>query len=299
MTEARATPIVPPSGFDRFVAIDWSGAKGHRHRGIAIAHCDGGSAAPQIVPQPDRRGWSRAEVGEWVLGLPGRALVGFDFSFSAPFEDCGAFMPGTGAPDLGPAFWAWLDDHCRDPVLDADLGALSFVAAHSGPGRHFWTGLADGPKQDFQRWRACEAQFNAMGGGKASSVFDCLGASQVGKASFSGMRLLHRLSSHLPVWPFQDPQPNRHLLVEIYTRAMIRHAGLPGRKIRTLADLNVALGNLGSAPLVPNGLLSDHDTDVLVSAAALRRLVADPALWDPIDMNTAVARTEGWTFGIG
>ena len=34
--------------FTSFVAIDWSGAKGARHKGIAIAEARGG-AAPRLV----------------------------------------------------------------------------------------------------------------------------------------------------------------------------------------------------------------------------------------------------------
>ena len=45
--------------FVRFAAIDWSGAKGRSHRGIALAICEAGEAAPALVPPPGRH-WSRA-----------------------------------------------------------------------------------------------------------------------------------------------------------------------------------------------------------------------------------------------
>ncbi|MFN7176757.1 MAG: hypothetical protein ACK4MX_07680, partial [Thermaurantiacus sp.] len=144
----------------------------------------------------------------------------------------------------------------------------------------------------------CEQRFNAMGGGKPSTVFDLLGAAQVGKASFSGMRLLHRLRDVAPVWPFQVPRPGRPLVVEIYTRLFLREASGRGRKIREHDALDAALLALGSAPLAPSGPLSDHETDVLVSAAGLRRLAADPARWTPSGLLPEVAQTEGWTFGV-
>ena len=52
------------SGFESYVAIDWSGAKGRRHKGIAIAEARGDSA-PRLV----RAGhvWSREEVFGWLL----------------------------------------------------------------------------------------------------------------------------------------------------------------------------------------------------------------------------------------
>ena len=51
-----------PDRFRHFVAIDWSGAAGERHRGIAVALCATGSAAPALV-RPGHR-WSRGEVLE-------------------------------------------------------------------------------------------------------------------------------------------------------------------------------------------------------------------------------------------
>src|SRR5206468_7378477 len=65
------------------LAIDWSGAKGKRHKGIAIAEARA-DAAPRLI----RAGhiWSREEVLDWLLkraaGEP--TLFGFDFSFAPP-----------------------------------------------------------------------------------------------------------------------------------------------------------------------------------------------------------------------
>ena len=55
-----------PSRFRHFAAIDWSGAKGSRHKGIAVALAGAGNAAPALV----RRGsaWSRQEVLDWLAG---------------------------------------------------------------------------------------------------------------------------------------------------------------------------------------------------------------------------------------
>ncbi|MEQ1543410.1 MAG: hypothetical protein ABL926_14315, partial [Novosphingobium sp.] len=51
--------------FQHFAVIDWSGAAGERHHGIAVALCAGGSAAPMLV-RPGHR-WSRCEVLDWLL----------------------------------------------------------------------------------------------------------------------------------------------------------------------------------------------------------------------------------------
>ena len=52
--------------FTRFAAIDWSGAKGARHKGIAVALCDTGQEAPRLVSAPGGV-WSRTDVADWLI----------------------------------------------------------------------------------------------------------------------------------------------------------------------------------------------------------------------------------------
>jgi hypothetical protein len=299
---------VPP-GFTRFAAIDWSGAKGRRHKGIAVALAEAGGAAPALV-RPGHV-WSRTEVLDWLLAAAAGAptLFGFDFSAAPPIAERGEYLPGEpGIPSEAKAFWAYVDSVCEDE----DLGAASFLErAHR---RHFYFGAADGPKRDFLFHRACEQAFNATGGGKASTLYDAIGAAQVAKASFSGMRLLHRLDGMVALWPFDfaqdrpfdfawdgpfDSLPGRgSVVVEIYTRAFIRLAGLSGRKVRSLDDLDAALAAFGSAPARFAQVPNDHETDVLIAAAGLRAIAADPDYWSPVGLTPQLARTEGWTFGV-
>jgi len=278
--------------FERFAAIDWSGAKGRRHKGIAVAMCAAGESAPKLV-RPGHV-WSRTEVLDWLLGQAAATptLFGFDFSFAPPIAERGEYLPGEDTPADAKGFWAYVD-RCSD---DEDLGAASFLErVHR---RHFYFGAADGAKRDFLHHRACEQAFNAMGGGKASTLYDAIGASQVAKASFAGMRLLHRLGGRVPVWPM-DPLPTRgSLVVEIYTRVFIRLAGLSGRKVRTLAQLDQALAALGSEAAILDREPNDHETDVLVAAAGLRAIVGEPRSWHPPALTPELARTEGWTFGV-
>lgn len=282
-------PATAPPPFDHFVGIDWSGARGARHRGIAIAVAHAGDQPPRIVAPPSPKGWARAEVALWLARLPGRVLAGLDFSFAPPFVERDCYLPGVGAPDAGPAFWQWVDARCDD----TDLGAACFVEqTHRG---HFWFGPADGPKAAFLHWRRCEARFNAAGGGKAATIFDCVGAAQVAKASFAGMRLLHLLQTDYAIWPFRPAGPRT--VVEIYARLFLRMAGLSGRKLRTRAELDLALDRLGSAPSAA-AAATDHESDALVAAAALRRCAGTPDFWAPEGMTALIARTEGWTFGI-
>lgn len=276
--------------FDSFVGIDWSGAKGVRHKGIAVALAEGGEGAPRLAAPPSPAGWARAQVADFLEGLPGRVLAGFDFSFAPPFVARGAYLPGLDTADDAPGFWAHVDALSDD----ADYGAAGFMAGPARP--HFWMGAADGQKAEFLHWRVCELTFNARGGGKASTLFDCVGAAQVAKASLAGMRVLHRLRGSYAIWPFDPPGPRT--VVEIYGRAMLRHAGGRGLKIRDRAALDAALAQLGSAPFAGHETLDDNRTDALVTAAALRRMAGEPGWWAPDGLTPHVARTEGWTFGI-
>jgi hypothetical protein len=148
--------------------------------------------------------------------------------------------------------------------------------------------------------RLCEATYNAGGGGKPSTVYDAIGAAQVAKASFAGMRLLNRLQGRVPVWPF-DPLPvDGPAIVEIYTSIAARAAGIrKGRsKLRDGASLDNALAVLGSSPHSPLAHYNDHATDAMLTAAWLRANATRYALWTPRGMTPVVARCEGWTFGV-
>lgn len=282
--------------FDRFAAIDWSGAKGSRHRGIALAMCEAGIAAPRLIAPP-KGVWSRTAILNWLRAQAGeRLLVGFDFSFAPPFIERSAYLPGEPTPDTARPFWAYVDTACDDD----DLGAASFL--HSRRGQHFYLGAADGPKANFMHFRRCEAHFNASGGGKPSTVYDAIGAAQVAKASFAGMRLLHHLGGDVPVWPI-DPVPRTGaLVVEIYTTIAARAAGLRKgiSKMRDPAALDAALTHpaIGSCPHDPLDRYDDHATDAILTAAWMRACANDATLWNPAPLNPEIARTEGWTFGV-
>ena len=279
--------------FTSFVAIDWSGAKGRRHKGIAIAEACG-DRAPRLV-RPGHV-WSREEVLDWLLKLAATepTLFGFDFSFAPPFAERRSYLPGEpGVPDNARDFWSYVDAKSED----GDLGAASFLEqAHR---RHFYFGIADGVKADFVRFRICDARLNAQGGRKTASAYDAIGAAQVAKASFAGMRLLRQLDGKVAIWPM-DPWPERgSAVVEIYTRIYLRMAGMPGKKLRSRAELNLALKGLGSPPIGLRFEPNEHQTDALVTAAGMRALArSEPRAFAPAGLTSKLSRTEGWTFGI-
>jgi hypothetical protein len=281
------------SRFAAYVAFDWSGAKGRRHKGIAIAEARG-EAAPRLV----RAGhiWSREEVLAWLLRRAARepTLFGFDFTAAPPMIERGEYLPGEpDVPKTAREFWAYVDSKCDDE----DLGAASFLEIAHRP--HFYFGIADGVKAGFMHFRQCEQELNRQGGRKITTAYDAIGAAQVAKASFSGMRLLHRLDGKIAIWPM-DPLPEHgSAVVEIYTRIYLRRAGLTGVKLRSRVDLNRALKGLGSSPARLRFEPNDHQTDALVTAAGMRALaLTQPRAFDPHGLTPEIARTEGWTFGV-
>jgi len=295
--ELNPPPTPPASGkgaFTAFVAIDWSGAKGRRHRGIAIAEARLGDSQPRLV-RPGHI-WSREEVLEWLLKRAEKepTLFGFDFSFAPPHGETGEYLPGEpGVPNSARDFWAYVDDRSDDE----DLGAASFLElAHR---KHFYFGIADGVKADFMRFRQCDQRLNAQGGRKTASAFDAIGAAQVAKASFSGMRLLHRLDGRVAIWPMDPLTETGSAVVEIYTRIYLRRAGMSGAKLRSRKQLNQALTGLGSRPVRLRFEPNDHQTDALVTAAGMRELArTEPRAFAPEGLTPHIAQTEGWTFGI-
>lgn len=287
--------------FGRFVAIDWSGAAGLRHKGIAVATCEAGDESPVLV-RPGHR-WSRQEIVDWTLEAVAEpaTLIGFDLSPALPFADCASFFPGwSESPDNARDLWALVERVCED---DFGLGASSFVD-HEQASRHFRR--HGGRRGDCfpagpGRMRVVEIASRDQRVANPYSCFNLVGAAQVGKSSLTGMRAFLRLNDHVPIWPFDAVPESGSLLVEIYTSVAAIAAGLPrGRtKIRDSDTLDHALARLLSRPHKPLSNYNDHATDAILTAAWLRKVSGNEALWHPALLTAEIARTEGWTFGIG
>lgn len=286
----------PLTRFRHFAAIDWSGAVGPRQKGIAVAICGQGSDAPTLLAPPN--GWSRAAALDWMLHeMPSDTLVGLDLGPSLPFFDRGAFFPGwSQSPADAHGLWDLVEQICAD---DPHLAASSFVD-HPEAARHYRR--HGGRKGEFfegrGRLRVTEEAQRAQGLNPYSNL-NLVGASQVGKSSLTGMRVLRRLRERLPIWPF-DRSTAGSLVVEIYTSIAALAAGRPrGRtKMRTIAELNAALVAIGSVAVPGTGAIDDHSSDAILTAAWLRASADRAALWQPIGLTDHIARTEGWTFGV-
>ena len=253
-----------------------------------------------LSPQPR---WSRADVLGWLLRLAATGqniLIGFDLSMALPFIDRGAYFPEwRQSPDNAKDLWHRVDALCSD---DPHLSVTSFLE-HPQALRHFrhsrehvgdLFGQGIGRLREVERYQRTTKQANS------ASCFNLVGAAQVGKSSLTGMRLLHQLRGSIPVWPF-DPLPDQGpAIVEIYTTVAALAAGLPkGRsKVRDRAGLENALSQLKTTLPARLARYDDHSTDALITAAWMKQVATDPALWNPPALTEEIAQKEGWTFGV-
>jgi hypothetical protein len=285
--------------FTRFVGIDWSGALGPVLKGVQIAVCRPGRAAPELVMPPDGRAWRRSQVFDWLeRALPGtRTLVGLDFSFTLPFADQGAYFPGVAAsPAKAPALWALVEEVCHG---DPEFYGGSFVA--EAPWRSFFKRPGRTGRHFTRRHKAVERRCAEQGMGVPESVFHLIGPKQVGLGSLAGMRLLLALRRAIPalaIWPIVDTAAQGPVAAEVFPRLFLECAGHGGGKVRNVRELNRVLRALASLPS-GSRRVTDDEADALVTSAGLRAIAGAPATWRPAGLTRAIARTEGWILGVG
>jgi len=280
--------------FDRFIGIDWSGAKAARPKGIQVAVCDSGTGPPVLVSPAAAAHWSREEIGALIADARGtRTLVGIDFAFAYAHADAGAYFPGFGdSPSDASALWAFVDafNHA-EPALYG--GALYRDPASPVRG-HYWTG---GPRPASFMVRRRAAEIAAAGlNATPHPVFKVFTAANVGTGSLAGMRLLHRLHRAVAVWPFAPP--GAVTVVEIYPKFFVRAAGVKAEKLVEDPDrIDATLAHYGSAPYAGPPLDTEDKADAVVSAAGLRALASVPEVWAAPSRQPA-SRREGWIFGV-
>jgi hypothetical protein len=170
----------------RILAVDWSGARVAEHRAIWIAEAvdgelvrlEGGRSREQLV----------AHLLEEAERDP-ELVVGLDFAFSLPEW----FLRARGIDDVSNAW---------------DLVSREAEAWLRDPQPPFWRTR----KPAGNGFRRTELEC----GGRPKSVFQLVGAGQVGTGSLRGIPFLPRLREHFAIWPFDEPR--LPLLVEIYPR---------------------------------------------------------------------------------
>lgn len=295
-----AGSVVP--GFDRVVAIDWSGARAVRTPAIAVALVESGpDPVVRLVRPADGGHWSRQAVADWLrqlLDLPGRTLVGIDCNLGYAASVMRAQFPGIRH---AAALWAEVD-RCSWP-------AVNFLAEgywmHPSVAPLFWCSGRRPPGWKGPR-RSTEQACIDIGLGTPESPFKLLGPKQVGKGGLAGMRMLHALRTdlgdRLAVWPFDgvDRQRSRLVVTEIFPRLFIRRAGGGTAKIRDSGVLRTMLqGCRIDWELAVEGPIDDHAADALLAAAGIWVHCREEP--DALVVPTALAPTlalEGWIFGV-
>jgi len=284
--------------FDSFIAIDWSGAA-RAYKGIAVAVCRGGRAAPRLVRA---RGayWTREEIAEWLkerLRAKERLLIGFDFAFGFPYEDTGYL--GGRAQGVDDIFALWTLIEARS-AGDPDFGCRRFVDDPQFE-QLFWK-AGPKPRGWIERKRRAEHACAAATKTRPDTLYKLLHSKQVGKASITGMRVLNHLRTtggkSVAIWPFDAPRTLT--IVEIYPTMFRKLATGSIAKLRSVAGLNSALAAFDSRPFpVADAMeISDHETDALISTAGLRCIARSPAVWTRAELTLPQVRREGWIFGV-
>jgi hypothetical protein len=178
----------------RALGVDWSGARAGERRAIWVAEAVEGRLVRLEC------GRSREELVEHLLEEAGRdpeLVVGLDFAFSLP----GWFLRTRGVEDVAEAW---------------DLVAHEAEEWLSDPRPPFWrTRRPPGPTA----FRRTELEC----GGRPKSVFQLVGAGQVGTGSLRGIPFLRRLRERFAIWPFDASRPP--VVVEIYPRLHRSAAG--------------------------------------------------------------------------
>ena len=303
----------PPNGpalvgeFDRFIGIDWSGAKGECHPNIVVAAASCGEDAPKIVSGPKHGLWSRPAVLDRLAKECGRenmrTLVGIDFAFAHPFRG-GCYYPGSDiCPDSPRSLWREIEKiaahtpdaetghfHAADSVKKSRLGGYYKFNNHTGT-------LYESVSERFRKTELAAKQQ----GRKPTCSFDGQGQKGVATGSLAGMRMLHALKGEtgdkIAVWPFDAPDNASLVVVEIYPSFFFARVGASLPKNKEGVN-NFLREHCDSNPLPESFRFCDNwfndERDAIVSAAALRHLSGEKEMWE----KQGAAEKEGWIFGV-
>jgi len=277
--------------FDYFVGVDWSGSGRSWQKGLQVAIAEPGVVAPSLRRGHGPRGqWSRETLALWLgeLVQKKRVLIGFDFAFGFPAVDrtlCNTSLN-----------WEYVENLCKhDGNFYGGKFFKALDAAHTCLVNSPWH--KRGICYEAKRFRATEVAASKTPGATPQSVFNAIGPAQVGPSSISGMRTLLYLqkdySAQSLIWPFEEVDDSRSVIVEIFPRYFALSRRLSPR-LSNHTSLNAALAAFGSEPVLkpPD---SEDEGDALLSAAALRALSTEAVFFELPDH---LIRKEGWIFGV-
>ena len=294
--------------FDYFVGIDWSGAKGSIHKGIAIALSSNSSDNIEIV-KPRTKYWSRQGVLDYLIDLASSnvILVGIDFAFSYPFTDKKIFFPNLNvkSPQSSEELWKLIDFINQDQE-DLYGGAIwkdkKFGEFYNSPIK----------RGKFYESRRRLTEIFAKKIRSPSPTFNCVGPAGVGTGSLAGMRLINKIKTTFKkkshIWPF-DPYKNLEssqiVLAEIFPSYYFHFAGESSIKKKGREELlllkTLDFYNQKFSSKLSIGNNDNDDMDAIVSCAALKYFVKNQiGLTNPFGEKYIIEASsiEGWILGV-
>lgn len=291
--------------FEKFVAIDWSGAEDPLDKKkIQVAEYDPADCTVSLVPPPPdapKGAWNRTDVFKYVRCMAGEkgVLIGFDFAFAYPYCDKSAYFPGASeSPTDYQHLWEKAEAVCspaenfyggpfyKDPKAPFFEFYFYFDSSVTREGKKYENRLRATDK------RAKDARLNP------SSVFKCGGGSQVGPGSVAGMRFLLKVrrETEASIWPFDEARiPNGPTLVEIYPRLFLNRAAKGAGVRPTRNNIKKFLAHYGATLKGASAVSTDDERDAVISAAGMGWFAKKESTWaGPTD----AAKYEGWIFGV-
>jgi hypothetical protein len=294
--------------FERFVGIDWSGARGLGQSGIQVAELNRGEAGPVLRCPKDGILWSRPQILKYLHTLIGRpTLVGVDFAFSVPWpNDNQLFSAGPAISDAK-SLWKYVEHICQADDLYMYGGSVwKSEASAFRPYIHHYATRHFG---EFYR-RNMLRRTEMASPGKPISVYHMTGV-QVGASSFSGMRLLNALRDmdmeKYAVWPFDDISDASLVVVEIYPSFFYRRNKFDRARLSRLRKSKIdeffdyredVLNSYGTVSSESDRVPSVDAADAMISCAALAEIARDENCFGLPASKKALIQREGWIFGV-
>ena len=223
----------------RALAVDWSGRAGVDQKN-AIYLAEVALETDSLVRL--KNGCTRSQLVDLLIAEADNDpnfVVGFDFAFSLPEW----YLVSLGLTSVR-ELWALLATETLTPRM-REVGLVGWMRAPEPP---FWssTKAASGLASE-QEFRRTEQELRRPGL-QPKSVFQLVGAGQVGRGSLYGMQALHRLSeAGFSVWPFDEPR--FPLVLEVFPRvfAMGTNKSDPAERHRFLKTFEIDGPTAGSA----------------------------------------------------
>ncbi len=255
--------------FDRYIGIDYSGAKTPTSslKGLRVYMADRAMPPFEVLPPPGPRNyWSRRGMAEWLverLTENRLTMVGIDHAFSFPLLYFETYHLQWDWPAFLDDFQQhWPSDESHTWVQDIRDGTIGNGAARSGNAH----------------WRR---RTEILAGAKSAFHFDFNGS--VAKSTHAGLPWLRylrqQLGERVHFWPFDgwNPPANSSVIVEVYPSLW--------------------------SPNFPREKRIDHQQDAYSTAAWMRQADVDgtlPGFLDPplTPANRTMAQIEGWILGV-